>query len=168
MGAPVHVSAGVRKCENHVPSVLFAPRLEVEATLGVADAFDGGLVHKPTATIACGVVDERAGETRSGAILEDLLHNGLFAATSRDKGDTHGVRDHGQGQCDALGRRLGAVLDGGNPGGSLAQEFVAGEQRAGVAIGAAAEQQEVEDGQTDRITAGKRADEDLLVVIGHL
>lgn len=45
---------------------------------------------------------------------------------------------------------------------------MAREEGAGVAVGATAQQQEVEDGQADRVAAGKGADKHLLVVIGDL
>lgn len=166
MGASILVPAV--ECENHVPNILFSPRLEVEATLGIADALNGRVVNEPAAAVARGIVDESAGQARSRAFLEDLLHDALLAGTSSDESNSHSVGDNGQGQRDALGWWLGAILDGGDPGGGLAQEFVAGKQRAGVTVGAATKQQEVEDGQADRVTARKGADQDLLIVIGDL
>ena len=61
------------------------------------------------------------------------------------KNDT--VVDDGVGECDAAGRRLGAVRDGGHGEGGLVEEAVAGEERAGVAVGAHAQQEDVEPGQ---------------------
>lgn len=83
------------KRQNHVPSVLFAPRLEVKAAFGVADALDGRLVDEPAAAVAGGVIDECAWKARSRALLEDLLHDALLAAASSDKGDTHSVCNDG-------------------------------------------------------------------------
>lgn len=94
MRSPILISVAT-KSENHVPSVLFTPRLEVEAALGVADALDGRLVNEPAASVASGIVDECAGKARSRALLEDLLHDTLLAAASSDKGDTHSVRNDG-------------------------------------------------------------------------
>lgn len=76
--------------------------------------------------------------------------------------------DDGQGEGDALGRGLRGVVDGGDPGVRLAQEGVAGEEGAGVAVGTAAEEEEVEDGEADRVAAGEAGDEDLLVAVGDL
>lgn len=45
---------------------------------------------------------------------------------------------------------------------------MAGEQAAGVAVGAGAEQQEVEDGQAHAVAAGEAGDEGLFVLVGQL
>lgn len=75
--------------------------------------------------------------------------------------------DDGEGESDALRGRLGRVVDGSNPGAGLAKQRVAGEERAGVAIGAAAEEEEIEDGQANRVAAGEASDEGLLVLVGE-
>lgn len=121
MGAPVFVSA--IKGKNHVPSVL-PSRLEVEAALGVADALNGRFVDEPATSITGGLIDKRTRKARDGTLLEDLLHNTLLSTAGGNECDANGVRDDRQGQCNPLGRRLGAVLDGGNPGGALAQELM--------------------------------------------
>lgn len=131
-----------------------------------ADALDGGLVDEPAASVSRSLVDESAGQTRAG--VEDLLHDILLAAAGGNKSDADGVRDDGQRQGDSLGGRLGRVLDGGDPGVGLAEQLVAGEEGAGVAVGPAAEQQQVKDGQADRVAGGEAGDERLLVLVGEL
>ena len=59
---------------------------------------------------------------------------------------TNTVVDGGVGEGDAAGRRLGAVRDGRHGEGGLVEEAVAGEERAGVAVGAHAQQEDVEPG----------------------
>ena len=54
------------------------------------------------------------------------------------------VVDDGVGERDPAGRRLGAVCDGGDGQRGLVQELVAGEERAGVAVGAHPQQQHVQ------------------------
>lgn len=167
MRASVLVSA-TTECKDCIPNVLFSLCLEVEATLGVANAFDSRLVHEPTASVTRSLVNDRAGKAGGSALFKNTFHDVLLAATSSDKGDPHRVGDHGQGQGDALGRRLRAVLDRCNPGSTFAQKFVTWEKGAGVAIGATTEKQEVENRQADGVAAGEGADQNLLVVIGNL
>lgn len=76
--------------------------------------------------------------------------------------------NNGQSQGDSLGGWLGRVLDGRDPGVGLAQQLVAGKQRASVAVGPAAEQEEVEDGQAHGVARGEAADERLFVLVGEL
>lgn len=76
--------------------------------------------------------------------------------------------DDGQGEGDALRGWLGGVVDGGDPSISLAEELVAGEQGASVTIGAAAEEKEIENRETDRVTGGETGDEGLFVLVGQL
>ena len=57
------------------------------------------------------------------------------------------VVDDGVGEGDATGRRLGAVGDGCDGEGGLIQKAVAGEERAGVPIGAHPQQQHVQPGE---------------------
>lgn len=101
-------------------------------------------------------------------MIKDLLHNVLLAAAGRDKGNSDGVVDDREGKGDALRGRLGGVVDGRDPGAGLAEEGVAGEERAGMAVRAAAEEEEVEDGQADRVAGGEAGDEGLLVLVGEL
>lgn len=133
---------------------------------GKADALNGGLVDEPAAPVSRSFVDESARQAR--ASVENLLHDVLLAGAGGDKGDADGVRDDGQRQGDSLGGRLGRVLDGGDPGVGLAEQLVAGEEGAGVAVGPAAEQQQVKDGQADRVARGEAGDERLLVLVGEL
>ena len=58
----------------------------------------------------------------------------------------HTIVDNRVGEGDAAGRRLGAVGDGRDGEGRLVEEAVAGEERAGVAVGAHAQQEHVEPG----------------------
>lgn len=76
--------------------------------------------------------------------------------------------NHRKCKGDTLWRRLGTVFDGSNPGVLFAQEAVAGEKGAGVAVGSATEQKEVEDGQAYGVARGKRVDKHLLIGIGDI
>lgn len=146
-------------------SSLHLEKLE-KGPAGEVNTLDGRLVNEPAASLASRLIDKTAGQTVFG--VKDLLHDILLATTSGNKGDAHGVGDDGQGQCDAARGRLGRVFDGSDPGAGLAQESVAGKERACVSVGAAAEKQEVEDGETDRVAAGEAGDEGLLILVGEL
>jgi len=97
-----------------------------------------------------------------------LLHDILLAASSGDKCDADSVVNHGEGEGDALGRRLGRIFDGSDPGVDLAEKLMTREERAGMSIGSASEEEEVEDGQTNRVAAGEASNEGLLVLVGKL
>ncbi|KAI6766653.1 hypothetical protein HG531_011875 [Fusarium graminearum] len=129
-----------------------------------ADALDSGLVNKPAAALASALVDKGTGQATFG--IEDLLHDVLLAASSGDKCNADGVVNHGEGESDALGGRLGGILDRSDPGVDLAEQLVAREERAGMSVGSASEKEEVEDGQTNRIAAGEASNKSLLVLVG--
>lgn len=78
------------------------------------------------------------------------------------------MEDDRQTEGDSLGWGLGGVGDAQAPGVGLSQQRVLGEERTGVAVWTTAEQQQVEEGQLDRIAGGKDGDEQLLVLVGHL
>jgi hypothetical protein len=129
-----------------------------------ADALDSRLVDEPTAAFTSTLIDKSARQTTVG--IEDLLHDVLLAAASSDERDTNGVVDDWKSEGDALGRRLRGVFNGSNPGVDFTEQFMAREKRAGVSVGSAAEEEEVEDRQTDRVAAGEAGNECLLVLVG--
>lgn len=136
---------------------------------GEGNALDGGVVGEPAHLFAAALVDEATGETATFVVgLEDLFQDFLLAAARDDEGDLVGVRHDGEGQGDSSGRGLGAVLDRGDPGVGLAQELVAREQTARVAVGATTEQDQIKDGRLDRVLAGEARHERLLVLVGQL
>lgn len=131
-----------------------------------ADTLDRRLVDEPAASLAGSLVDQGTGQVVVG--VEDLLHDVFLAGAGGDKGNAHSVSDDGQGEGDALCGGLGGILNGGDPCACLPQQGVAGKEGAGVAVGAAAEEDEVEDGETDRVAAGKAGHKRLLVLVGEL
>lgn len=148
-------------------SITTAPRPLVlqERSARERHAFYRGLIYEPADPIACRLVDKRAWQTVIR--VEDLLHDVLLASAGSNEGDAHGVGDDGEGQRDALRGRLGGVLDGCDPGVGLAQQRMSGEERAGMSVGSAAEEEQVEDGQADRVAGGEAAHERLLVLISQ-
>lgn len=98
--------------------------------------------------------------------LKNTLQNVLLARASSHKRYARRVLHNGQRQRNALGRRLGRVLDAEHPGVRLAELRVAGEQAASVAVGPAAQQQEVEERELDAVAGGEDGDEGLFVGVG--
>lgn len=137
-----------------------------EASPREADAVHGVVVGEPAAAIAGGLIDE--GTRQAVADLEDPLDYVPLSGAGGDEGDVDGVRQDGQGEGDAAGWGLGRVLNRGHPGVGLAQQWVAGKQAAGMAIGTGAEQQEVEDGKLHGIAAREGTHQELLVLVGEL
>nr|POE77455.1 upf0656 protein [Quercus suber] len=132
------------------------------------DTLDGGIVHEPAHFVPGGLVDQPAGQLSALLRLEDLLQDVFLAGASRDERDLGRVADDGQAQADALGRGFGGVGDGQDPGVGLAQGGVVGEQRAGVAVGPAAQQDEVEERQLDGVARGEDGHQLLLVLVRQL
>jgi hypothetical protein len=59
------------------------------------------------------------------------------------------VVDNGKSECDALRRRLRGIVNGSNPGIGLAEELMAREKRASMAVRSASEEEKIENRQTD-------------------
>lgn len=125
------------------------------------------MISEPADLIPSTLVNQR--RRKAGALLKikDLLQDLLLASTSRDKGDVDSVGDNGQSEGNALRRGLGRVGLSSNPSVLFAQQVVAREERASVAVGTAAQQDEIEDGKLDAVLAGKLAHQVLLVEIGE-
>lgn len=99
------------------------------------------VVHVPANFLAVGSVDERGGE-RNVAVVENLVHDLLLGAALCDEGDVAGLCDHGQREGDSVARWFGRVATP-RDGFGLFEQVLVGvtrEQRAGVAVGPAAEQ----------------------------
>lgn len=127
-----------------------------ECSPGEANAFNGRLIDEPAASVSRGFVDEGAGQSR--ARVKDFLHDCALAGAGGDESNADGVCNDGKGQGDSLRRRLGRIFNWCDPGVGFAQQLVVGEEGAGVAVGSAAEQEEVEDGQAHRVARSKAAD----------
>lgn len=113
----------------------------------------------------------RPDTTRRQALLWLVQHGVqgiLLARTGRHKGNARGVVQDGVRERDAFLGMLRAVLDVRYPAVLLAEELVAGEERAGVAVGADAEEDEVEDGKARGVLHGELVDELLLVRVREL
>ena len=136
-----------------------------ESASRVADALYGWVVDEPAATLSGGLIYQCARQTV--ALLKDLLHDLLLAAARSDKCDLYRVCDNWQRQGDSLRRRLRRVLNWRDPSARLTEKRVAGEQTACVAVGSAAQKEQVEDGQLDRVAAREGADEQLLILVGQ-
>lgn len=130
----------------------------------VLDGGEGGVVDEPVDFFAETGVDLGRWEGLV-AVVEDLVHDGLLGGALCDEGDVAGVCDRGEGEGDAVCRGFGRVgAPGDLLGGFVEQGAVlwAGEQRAGVAVRAAAQQQQVEArGGQQRLVLGR----DLGVVV---
>ena len=74
--------------------------------------------------------------------------------------------DHGKSERDALWGRLGGILDRSDPSVGLAEQLMAGEERAGVSVGSTSQEEKVEDGQADRIATGEASNKGLLILVG--
>lgn len=133
-----------------------------------ADTFEGGVVSEPADLVSGTLVDQTARQGAALLGLENALENVALAGAGSDKGNLCAVEDDGQAQGDALWRGLGRVGDAEDPGVGFAQQRVLGEEGAGVAVGAAAEEHEVEEGQLDRVAGSKDGDERLFVLVGAL
>lgn len=57
--------------------------------------------------------------------------------------------DNGKSKCDALRRRFRGIVDGGNPGIGLAEELMAREKRASMAVRSASKEEKIENRQAD-------------------
>jgi len=82
-----------------------------------------------------------------------------LARTGSDKGDARSVIKDGEGKGDALWGRLGRVLEIGHPPVAFGEELMAWEKRAGVAILADPQEDEVKNGKASRILLGKLVNE---------
>lgn len=125
-----------------------------------------------------GVVDEPVHDARQGRSDAGPreLHVGfvqgdgesvLFALSGADESDASGVVDNGEGEGDALVRRFRGFFDEAHPGVVVdIEELRLGEERRGVSIGAHAEQDEIEDGESGGILSNEMADQLILVFLG--
>lgn len=155
------------------PFFLFLPLLRAKSRAVLqaaparnADTVQSSIVTEPADLFAGALVDQATRQRTALLGLENLLHNVLFAGAGGDKGNLGAVHDDGQAEGDALRWGLGRVGNAQAPGVRLAQQGVLGEERAGVAVGAAAQQDEVKQRQLDRVAGGKGGDEELFVLVG--
>lgn len=88
--------------------------------------------------------------------------------SSRDEGNARCVVDDGERERDALRRGFWRVVDPRHPAVLLEQERVLREERRSMAVGAHAEQDEVEDGEARGVFIRELADELLLVRVRKL
>lgn len=123
------------------------------------------MICEPGHLITSTLVDQSRRKTGALLKIEDLLKDLLLATTRRDKGNADSVGNNRQGKSDALRRGLGGVCLSSNPSVLLAEQSVAREERAGVTIGAAAQEDEIEGGQLDTVLGGKLAHQILLVEV---
>ena len=137
-----------------------------ERTTREANALNSRLIDKPANTITSTLIDQRTGQIIRR--IEDMLHDLLLSTTSSHKGHPHRMGNHRQSQRNSLGGRLRRIRNGRNPRIGLPQQFMFGEQAAGMAIRSATQQQQVEDGQTHGIPRRKAPHERLLVLVGEL
>ena len=124
-------------------SFLFFPfsssHLDHTAPLGEVHALGRSSVAEPANALAGALVDQSARKLAALLRLENALQHVLLSRAGSDESNARGVLHDGQREGNALGRRLRRVLNAENPGAGLAQLRVAGEQRASVAVGTAAE-----------------------------
>lgn len=123
------------------------------------------MISEPGHLITSTLVNQSGRKTGSLLKIKDLLKDFLLARACRDKGNVDSVGNNRQGKGDALRRGLGRVCLRRNPSILLAKQGMAREERAGVAIGAAAQEDEIEGGQLDAVLGGKLAHQILLIEI---
>lgn len=138
------------------------------SSAGHADAFECGVVGEPADLVSGALVDQTARQGAALLGLENALEDVALAGTGGDESDLCAVEDDGQTQGDTLRWGLGRVGDAEDPSVGFAEKGVLGEERAGVAIGAAAEENEIEEGKLDRVAGGEDGNELLFVLVGAL
>ena len=123
------------------------------------------MVSEPGHLITSALVDQSGRKTGALLKIENLLKDLLLTAASRDKGNADSVGNNRKSKGNALRRGLGRVCLSSNPSVLLAEQSVTREERAGVTIGAAAQEDEIEGGQLDAVLGGKLAHQVLLVEV---
>ncbi|RUS24966.1 hypothetical protein BC938DRAFT_472821 [Jimgerdemannia flammicorona] len=88
--------------------------------------------------------------------LQNPLYHLLLPFAGGHERDIVGMVQHGKCQGDAIRRRLGGIGDLRDPLQMLVQQRMAGEERAGMSVGAHAQKNEVENGEFDGILGGEQ------------
>jgi hypothetical protein len=130
------------------------------------DTFSRRRIAEPAYAIASALVDQATRQLSTLLRLENALENVFLSSTGADECYARSVLHNGERKGNALGRRLRRVLDAQHPGVGLAQLRVAGEKRAGVSIGPAAKEQQVEKRQLNTIARSENRHKSLLVRVG--
>ena len=138
------------------------------ASAGEGNTFNRCIVDKPRTTTLGSFIDYSAGEGATTLEFEDLFHDIILSGACGNKGNMNRMYDDRDCKGDSTGGWLWAVLDRCYPGVVLSQELVAGEERAGMAVGPASEKDKIKDGQLDTVAASKAFDKELFVMVGKL
>jgi hypothetical protein len=101
-------------------------------------------------------------------VVQDFAEDFHLSSASRNECDAGGVVNHRECERDTVGRGLWRVLDVRDPAVLLREEFVAREERGGVAVGADAEEDKVKDGEARRVLLRELPDELFLVRVREL
>lgn len=125
------------------------------------------MISEPGHLITSTLVNQRRRKTGALLKIKDLLKDILLASARGDKGNVESVGNNRQGKGDALRGRLGRVGLSSNPSILLAEQGMTREERAGVAIGTAAEEDKIKGGHLDTVLGGKLAHQILLVEISE-
>jgi hypothetical protein len=148
------------------PSHLISSCLLKRAPLGKVHALRRSIVAKPAHTLSSTLIHQTTRQLPALFGLENAFENLLLARACANKRYARGVLHDRKGERNALGRRLGRVLDAEHPGVRLAKLRVAGEKTASVSVRSTAEEQQVEERQFDAVARGEDGDESLFVSVG--